>query len=109
MLLPIARVAAAAFVGSVTYQTGRNVYETIQVVSPPSTSLSSLSQQPPQKPIPQSVSELQKLSRPEIIDLYLNYCTAVPSDLTMVEGEWSGTLLRNNGLVSSSRRAMLYL
>ena len=105
MLLPIVRVAAAALVGSITYQTGRNVYETIQVVSsaPPSTASSSLTQQtpPPTQPIPQSVSDLQKLSRLEIVHLYLNSCTAVPSDLTMVQGEWSGTLLRNNGLVSS--------
>ena len=106
MLLPIVRVAAAALVGSITYQTGRNVYETIQVVSsaPPSTASSSQSQQsppPPTQPKPQSVSDLQKLSRLEIVHLYLNSCTAVPSDLTMVEGEWSGTLLRNNGLVSS--------
>ena len=102
MLLPIARVAVAALVGSATYSTGRNVYETVQVVSKqrrqpiPTVSRSSSSQQ---QPLPQSVSELQKLSRQEIIHLYLHYCAAVPSDLIDIEGEWNGALLHNNGLV----------
>lgn len=91
MLLPIARVAVAAVVGSVTYNTGRNVYETVNIVAKQPL--------PSQQTLPQSVSDLQKLSRKEIIHLYLNDCTALPSDLTNMEGEWNGTLLNNNGLV----------
>jgi hypothetical protein len=101
MLLPVARVAVAALVGSVTYNTCRNVYETVQITSkqqqqqqtPPIALLRS------QQLLPQSVSELQKLSRQEIIHLYIHYCTAVPSDLADIKGEWNGALLHNNGLV----------
>jgi hypothetical protein len=96
MLIPVARVAVAAFVGSVTYNTGRNVYETVKIVSKQQHHQpSQLSQQP----LPQSVSDLQKLSRQEIIKLYLNDCTALPSDLMNIDGEWNGALLNCNGLV----------
>lgn len=102
MLLPVARVAVAALVGSITYNTGRNVYETVQIVSKERQQPSSPLPIPTllqSQPLPQSVSELQKLSRQEIIHLYLHYCTAVPSDLIDIEGEWNGALLHNNGLV----------
>jgi hypothetical protein len=111
MLLQVARVAVAALVGSITYNTGRNVYETVQIVSkerqqllPPL--LPTLLQS---QPLPQSVSELQKLSRQEIIHLYLHYCTAVPSDLIDIEGEWNGALLHNNGLVGRQKQELIHV
>ena len=94
MLLPVAKVAVAAFVGSVTFNTGRNVYETVKILSK-----QQHPQQQQQQPLPQSVSELQKLSRQEVIKLYLNDCNALPSDLTFINGEWNGALLNCNGLV----------
>ena len=97
MLLPVARVAVAALVGGVTYHTGRNVFETAKIIS-------QQQQQPPspsQNRLPQSVSELQKLSRHELIHLYLHDCVALPSNVTSIQGEWNGALLNNNGLVRS--------
>jgi hypothetical protein len=77
----------------VAFHTGRNVYETVSIVSKPQ------QRAPSRLPLPQSVSDLQKLSRQEIITLYLNDCTALPSDLTHIQGAWNGALLNCNGLV----------
>jgi hypothetical protein len=127
MLLPIARVAVAAITGSFVYNTGRNVYETIQctrsmkqihtgnhheqstiptIVSTttPNTELSddpifSTSSDPQQQSILES---LQSMSRQQLLDVYLNHCTIIPTDTSssILDGEWNGILLNNNGLVS---------
>jgi hypothetical protein len=134
MLVPIVRIAAAALAGSVSYNTGRNVYETIQCTIQPqaisaaplrtaaSTTATSFDMPPTNGiveepttisatktttttttttrkiPLPQTVGEIQKLSRRELLDIYINDCI-VPTDMSMFDGEWHGKLLNNNGLV----------
>jgi hypothetical protein len=133
MLLPVARITVAAITGSLVYNTGRNVYETIQCTKHYNNEQlhgigsSILLQLNHTKPIiastiasndndniststmtsnmsslqPQSISDIQTMSRQQILDLYLHHCT-VPSDLSILEGEWYGILLNNNGLVRLS-------
>jgi hypothetical protein len=120
MILPVARAAVTAIAASLAYNTGRNVYETIQITkstlhpTPNSltdghTSVVHVAEDSPSSnrilldpvaisSMPTSVVELQALSRRQIINLYNNHCI-VPNDLSIIDGEWQGILLNNNGLV----------
>jgi hypothetical protein len=96
MLVPFkvaGTVAAAALASSLVIHTGRNVLQTMQAAStaPQIASGSSTA-------IPSTVRELRALSRQEILHLYVHHCPE-PTSLSVLEGDWHGMLLHNNGLV----------
>jgi hypothetical protein len=120
MILPVARVAVAAMAASLAFNTGRNVYETVQISrhcttkrdapvlddSDGRTNLLSSSSCISEALIPTSIDELESMSRKQIMQLYINHCMA-PSDLSVLEGEWHGKLLNNNGLVRTTLMLLL--
>ena len=86
----VCKAAAAAVVGSLAMNMGRNMVETHRLVGSNNHHAPTM--------LPTSVAELQKLSRKEVVNLFLHHCEA-PADLGDLEGEWNGALLPNNGLV----------
>jgi hypothetical protein len=113
MIIPLARVAVAAIAASVAINSGLNVYETAQisrqstakrnfaVTNGNRTVRSSNAALAAESCIPTSIAEIESLSRKQILQLYIDHCVA-PSDLSVLDGEWSGKLLNNNGLVRTA-------
>lgn len=96
MILPVARFVVAAFAANLAYNTGRNVFETVQISRLATTSKDAKLKI--SSSIPTSIAELESMSRQEVLHLYIDHCV-VPSDMSAVDGEWHGKLLNNNGLV----------
>ena len=53
---------------------------------------------PPNKSVDDVVSDLQRLRRSELIELWMN-CEAPAQNMKSVDGDWNGVLLDNNGLL----------
>lgn len=95
MILGVAKAAAAALAGSLAFSTGRNMVQTYRLTH----SAEQLLVQEKLRILPITLSELQNLQRKELLQMYVNQCH-VPADLSAIEGDWNGFLLKNNGLVS---------
>ena len=101
MIISVAQAAAAAVAGSLAFSSGRNMFQTHRLSS-------STQQELPDELLvmPTTVSELQNLQRKQLLQLYLNHCTD-PTDLSAIEGDWNGLLLKNNGLVRNIMRVCI--
>lgn len=96
------KAAAVAIVGSLAFHSGRNMVQTRQVCR----TVDSIGQGTTTKSLeggPTTVEELQKMNRKELLELFVQQCEA-PTKLSEIEGEWNGSLLKNNGLVSSNHK-----
>jgi hypothetical protein len=97
MLIPFkiaGTVAAAALAGSLAVHTGCNMLQTTRAA----TSVPQIASGASSTAVPSTVRELRALSRQEILHLYIHRCLE-PTSLTVLEGDWHGMLLHNNGLV----------
>jgi len=109
MILTAAKAAGAAITGILAFSSGRNILQTYRIAkevsSPPSASYSMPQTEPlllPKNARPLAVRQLQSLTRPELLRMYLNSCEA-PTDDSMnllLDGEWNGVLLSNGPILT---------
>jgi hypothetical protein len=112
MILPIAKAAAGAVTATLALATGRNMLQTFQISRahqetidtkapwiPPSLHrhLSDPDSTSTAVAANSVVSDLEKLTRKELVELFLT-CQP-PANAAEIEGEWNGVLLENNGFV----------
>jgi hypothetical protein len=109
MILPIASAAAGAITATLALSSGRNMLQTFQISRgnqentdtkapwiPPSLHRH-LSDPTITSTTASVVSDLEELSRKELVELFLT-CQP-PENISAIEGEWNGVLLENNGFV----------
>jgi hypothetical protein len=109
MILPIASAAAGAVTAALALSSGRNMLQTFQISRgyqettdtkapwiPPSLHRH-LSDPTVSSTTSSVVSDLEDLSRKELVELFLS-CQR-PENISAIEGEWNGVLLENNGFV----------
>jgi hypothetical protein len=112
MILPIAKVAAGAVTATLALSSGRNMLQTFQISRahqettdtkapwvPPSLHLHLSDPDSTSTTVKANsvVSDLEKLGRKELVELFLS-CQP-PANAAEIEGEWNGVLLENNGFV----------
>ena len=97
LLVGIAQSITAAVVASLTFHSCRNMLETYQVAR--SSNLISAAEE--DFVVPSTIQRLQSLQRSQLLKLYVNDCT-IPDEKkceSIIDGDWDGILLPNNGLV----------
>jgi hypothetical protein len=100
------KAAAVAIVGSLAYQSGRNMVQTRQICAAAADGAATAAPRLVKHAAvegggPMTVEGLQKMNRAELIELFMRDCEA-PGEIEEIEGQWNGVLLKNNGLVSLS-------
>jgi hypothetical protein len=109
MILPIAYAAAGAVTATLALSSGRNMLQTFQISRgyqestdtkapwiPPSLHRR-MSDPTITSTTASVVSDLEELSRKEIVELF--FTCQPPASASAIEGEWNGVLLENNGFV----------
>jgi hypothetical protein len=89
----IAVPIVAAAVGVLAASCARNMAETLRISHVDTSQLTFL----PSATAEEAVSRIQSMKRKEILELFM--ACKVPSDVSLIKGEWNGCLLDNNWIL----------